>query len=286
MPIVIPEKLPAHIALMRDGIDVQVEPAGPAPISGRPPRETLHIGLVNLAADKRPVELYFARLLGGTPITVRLSLLAPDCDPAELTPPAHLRDCYQRFSSTSRFGFDGLIVAGQPGDSHDEAMSRACLTSCLDWVREAECHTVYVGAIARAALNRFHGVTSHAAPPIAPASGTQQVHEPGSPLLRGMGDAFALPVRGELRVDPSDLCASEGLELLAGSRPAGAALISDYDQDSLYLVHDLPVTHDADATEPSHAERLLYRNWLAQRRARVRAQANTEFAALRSSHLG
>ena len=85
MPIKIPEALPAYDVLRREGVMVMSEET-----ARRQDIRPLQIGLLNLMPKKVQTETQFARLIGGTPLQIELTLIRMSEHQPKNTPPAHL----------------------------------------------------------------------------------------------------------------------------------------------------------------------------------------------------
>ena len=101
MPIKLPTGHPARQALRSELVDFTGErdvakPDGPA----------LQIALLNLMPCKEVTETQLARMLGGTPFPVELTLFVPDGYVPKTTPQHHMAAFYRR-----------LWASAEPGDS-------------------------------------------------------------------------------------------------------------------------------------------------------------------------
>ena len=85
MPIKIPDQLPAHEILVREGVSVMDERT-----ALRQDIRPLQIGLLNLMPNKVRTETQFARLIGASPLQVELTLVRIGGHKAKNTPEEHL----------------------------------------------------------------------------------------------------------------------------------------------------------------------------------------------------
>ena len=109
MPIRIPQTLPAHDVLRREGVAVMSEES-----AERQDIRPLRIGLLNLMPKKVQTETQFARLIGATPLQIDLTLIRMSEHQSRNTSAAHLETFYRPFADLRSERFDGLIITGAP----------------------------------------------------------------------------------------------------------------------------------------------------------------------------
>ena len=96
MPIKIPDQLPAHEVLVREGVSVMDERT-----ALRQDIRPLQIGLLNLMPNKMRTETQFARLIGATPLQVELTLVRIGNHKAKNTSEDHLIAFYQTWEEVA-----------------------------------------------------------------------------------------------------------------------------------------------------------------------------------------
>ena len=109
MPIKIPDQLPAHEILVREGVSVMDERT-----ALRQDIRPLQIGLLNLMPNKIRTETQFARLIGASPLQVELTLVRIGGHKAKNTSEEHLIAFYQTWEEVAERKFDGFIITGAP----------------------------------------------------------------------------------------------------------------------------------------------------------------------------
>src|ERR1051325_6556273 len=105
MSILLPEGLPARDLLKAEGA-VLLEPG----VARRP----LRIALLNLMPEKIKTENQLARMLGGGPLDVELTLLRTASYQSKNTPAEHMARFYRSWEQVAREAFDALIITGAP----------------------------------------------------------------------------------------------------------------------------------------------------------------------------
>src|SRR3954462_3353861 len=109
MPIKIPNELPARATLEAEGVMLMREAK-----AVRQDIRPMRIGLLNLMPNKIRTETQFARLLGGTPLQVEMTLVKMTNHGARNTPSDHIISSYRDFGDIRAAGLAGFIVTGSP----------------------------------------------------------------------------------------------------------------------------------------------------------------------------
>jgi homoserine O-succinyltransferase len=235
MPIALPEGLPARRTLLAEGIDV---------LDGEELRcrgvHPLRLCLVNLMPNKAVTESQIARLLGGTSIPVELTLCLPNGYRSKSTPIDQMA-LYQPWASVRDEQFDALMMTGAPIEllCFEDVAYWSGLCAILDWARARAIGSFYICWAAQAALYRFHGVSKHPLPRKLSGVFRQRITSGRSPLLRGIGEAFPVPVSRHTEVRAADLPTEAGLTPLAASEDAGLCLVEDRANRAVYMFNHL-----------------------------------------------
>src|SRR5690606_2765811 len=101
MPIKIPDQLPAHEILVREGVAIMDERT-----ALRQDIRPLQIGLLNLMPNKIRTETQIARLIGASPLQVELTLVRVGTHKAKNTSQEHLIAFYQTWEKVAHRKFD------------------------------------------------------------------------------------------------------------------------------------------------------------------------------------
>lgn len=289
MPIQIPNDLPAAGTLQQENIFVMTENRA---ISQdiRP----LEIVLLNLMPTKVATETQFSRLLGNTPLQVRLELMHTTTHVAKNTSQDHLLNFYKSFDELKDRKFDGMIITGAPVEQmeFEDVDYWQELCQIMEWSKTHVHSTLHICWGAQAGLYYHYGVPKRDLPEKLFGVFAHKADYKRSILMRGFDDIFWVPHSRHTTVLREDIEAASGLKILASSEKAGVYAVmnkagrqifvtghSEYDPDTLekeYLRdknQGLPISvpenyypNDDDTMDPivrwrGHAN-LLFSNWL------------------------
>ena len=289
MPIQIPNDLPAAGTLQQENIFVMTENRA---ISQdiRP----LEIVLLNLMPTKVATETQFSRLLGNTPLQVRLELMHTTTHVAKNTSQDHLLNFYKSFDELKDRKFDGMIITGAPVEQmeFEDVDYWQELCQIMEWSKTHVHSTLHICWGAQAGLYYHYGVPKRDLPEKLFGVFAHKADYKRSILMRGFDDIFWVPHSRHTTVLREDIEAASGLKILASSEKAGVYAVmnkagrqifvtghSEYDADTLKKEYfrdknaGLPIEvpknyfpNDDDTLPPmvtwrAHAN-LLYSNWL------------------------
>jgi len=236
MPIKIPDQLPAHEVLVREGVSVMDERT-----ARRQDIRPLQIGLLNLMPNKIRTETQFARLIGATPLQVELTLVRIGNHKAKNTPEEHLITFYQTWEEVKDRRFDGFIVTGAPIEllPYEEVTYWEELTRILDWTATNVHSSFYICWGAMAAARHFHQVPKYTLDKKAFGVFRHRNNAPASPYLAGFSDDFAIPVSRWTEVRKADIPGDAGLDLLMESDVTGPCLLAEATGNRLYMFNHI-----------------------------------------------
>lgn len=289
MPIQIPNDLPAAEVLQQENIFVM--PENRASTQDIRP---LEIVLLNLMPTKVVTETQFSRLLGNTPLQVRLELMHTTTHTAKNTSQDHLLNFYKSFDELKHRKFDGMVITGAPVELMDfedvDYWQELC--QIMEWTKTNVHSTIHICWGAQAGLYYHYGINKQKLPKKMFGVFPHTVDYRRSILLRGFDDVFYVPHSRHTTVFREDIEAVPELKILASSEQSGVYAIankggkqifitghSEYDPDTLekeYLRDKnlgLPICvpenyypNDDDTKTPivrwrGHAN-LLFSNWL------------------------
>lgn len=244
MPIKIPSDLPAYDVLTSEGVMVMAEDE-----ARRQDIRPLQIALLNLMPKKIQTETQFARVIGGTPLQIELTLIRMSGRETKNTSAAHMEAFYKTFDEVRERNFDGLIITGAPiehlgfedVDYWDE------LTRIFEWTRTNVHSTFAVCWGSQAMMNHFYGIPKHELPAKKFGCFEHTVVDPASPYLAGFSDGFLAPVSRWTEAREAEVVAHDGLKVLARSEGAGGAglcLVRDENLNALYMANHLEYDSD------------------------------------------
>jgi len=240
---------------------------------------------------KEATELAFARLLAQYGSSVELTLVIPQSYQPRHVSADHIEQFYRRWPDIREMSFDGLIITGAPVETlpFEDVSYWSEIRQIFEWAKTNVGSALYVCWAAQAALYALRGVDKHLLAEKAFGVFEQIVTVPASPLARGMGVAFPIPVSRHSAVSEQALAAA-GLAPIVRSAATGACIVDDvenravyifdhleYDDDTLQLEYDRD-RNAGKAIAPPHIDRagsswrpyaaLFFRNWLDRISAR------------------
>ena len=289
MPIQIPNDLPATGILQQENIFVMTEHRAVTQ-DIRP----LEIVLVNLMPTKVVTETQLSRLLGNTPLQVRLELVHMKSHVAKNVAEDHLLNFYKSFDEIKHRKFDGMVITGAPVENMEfenvDYWQELC--QIMEWSKTNVHSTFHICWGAQAGLYYHYGIKKVPLEKKMFGVFEHQADYKRSILLRGFDDTFWVPHSRHTTVLREDIERVQGLKILASSDEAGVYAVmskegrqifitghSEYDADTLKTEYfrdknlglpiDMPKNYfpnNDDTLHPnvrwrSHAN-LLYSNWL------------------------
>ena len=289
MPIQIPNDLPATGILQQENIFVMTEKRAITQ-DIRP----LEIVVLNLMPTKIATETQLSRVLGNTPLQVRVELMHTKSHISKNTAQEHLLTFYKTFDELKHRKFDGMVITGAPVENmpFEEVDYWPELCEIMEWSKTHVQSTFHICWGAQAGLYYHYGVNKHPLDEKIFGIFEHIKDYPRSILLRGFDDVFWAPHSRHTTVYRDDIAAIPELKILSSSPEAGVYLVmskegrqifvtghSEYDPDTLEkeylrdknkgLSISVPKNYypnDDDSQRPvvrwrGHAN-LLFSNWL------------------------
>lgn len=289
MPIQIPNELPAAETLQQENIFVMTENRATTQ-DIRP----LEIVLLNLMPTKIATETQLSRLLGNTPLQVKLELMHTASHRAKNVSQEHLLNFYKEFDQLKDRKFDGMVITGAPVENmaFEDVDYWDELCRIMEWSKTNVHSTLHICWGAQAGLYYHYGIQKHTLPEKLFGVYPHHADYKRAILLRGFDDTFWVPHSRHTTVYRKDIEAVPQLKILASSQEAGVYAVmtkkgrqifitghSEYDPDTLAKEYyrdknqGLPIhvpenyfPDDDDTREPivrwrGHAN-LLFSNWL------------------------
>lgn len=289
MPIQIPNDLPATGILQQENIFVMTENRAVTQ-DIRP----LEIVLVNLMPTKVVTETQLSRLLGNTPLQVRLEFVHMKSHVSKNVGQDHLFNFYKSFDEIKDRKFDGMVITGAPVENmeFEEVDYWQELCQIMEWSKTNVHSTFHICWGAQAGLYYHYGIKKYPLDKKLFGVFEHQADYKRSILLRGFDDYFWVPHSRHTTVKREDIENIEGLKILASSEKAGVYAVmskggrqifvtghSEYDANTLKTEYmrdlnlGLPIEipenyfpNDDDTADPivrwrGHAN-LLFSNWL------------------------
>ena len=243
MPIQIPDDLPAAGVLQQENIFVMSENRAITQ-DIRP----LEIVLLNLMPTKVATETQLSRLLGNTPLQVRLELMHTTSHVSKNVDPEHLLNFYKSFDELKHRKFDGLVITGAPVENmpFEEVDYWPELCQIMEWSKTNVHSTFHICWGAQAGLYYHYGIQKQQLDEKLFGVFAHKADYKRSILLRGFDDEFWAPHSRHTTVLREDIEAVPDLKILASSEQAGVYAVmskegrqifvtghSEYDADTL-----------------------------------------------------
>jgi homoserine O-succinyltransferase len=218
MPIKIPDSLPATKTLIEENIFVMTEKRAMTQ-DIRP----LEILLLNLMPTKITTETQFARLLGNTPLQVKLEFLQTSTHKSKNTSADHLMAFYKTFNEIKERKFDGMIITGAPVEQmpFEEVDYWSELCEIMEWSKSHVTSTFHICWGAQAGLYYHFGINKKPLDEKLFGVFEHTVDYKNSILFRGFDDVFYVPHSRHTTVDIEDVRREKRLKILSTSADAG-----------------------------------------------------------------
>ena len=218
MPIQIPNDLPATETLQQENIFVMTENR-----AVKQDIRPLEIVLLNLMPTKIVTETQLTRLLGNTPLQVRLELMHTTSHVSKNTPQDHLLNFYKSFQDLKHRKFDGMVITGAPiehlpfedVDYWDE------LCEIMEWSKTNVHSTFHICWGAQAGLYYHYGIQKYPMKKKLFGVFPHKADYKRSILLRGFDDTFWVPHSRHTTVRREDIEAVPELKIIASSEEGG-----------------------------------------------------------------
>ncbi|MBQ7345059.1 MAG: homoserine O-succinyltransferase [Oscillospiraceae bacterium] len=232
MPIQIPNDLPAAGILQQENIFVM--PQHRAVTQDIRP---LEIVLLNLMPTKVATETQFSRLLGNTPLQVRLELMHTSSHKAKNVSEDHLLSFYKSFEELKDRKFDGMVITGAPVEHMDfeDVDYWEELTKIMEWSKTNVHSTLHICWGAQAGLYYHYGIQKHQLPEKMFGVFPHRADYKRSILMRGFDDIFWVPHSRHTTVLREDIEAVPGLKILASSQEAGVYAVTNKEGRQIFV---------------------------------------------------
>ena len=243
---------------------------------------------------KIATETQLSRLLGNTPLQVRLELMHTTSHKAKNVSEDHLLSFYKSFEELKHRKFDGMVITGAPVENmpFEDVDYWQELTEIMEWSKTNVHSTLHICWGAQAGLYYHYGIQKQQLPEKLFGVFEHRADYKRSILMRGFDDTFWVPHSRHTTVLREDSEAVPGLKILASSEQAGVYAVmskegrqifitghSEYDPLTLKAEYDrdknlgLPIRvpenyfpGDDDTAEPivrwRSSANLLFSNWL------------------------
>ena len=232
MPIQIPNDLPAAEVLQSENIFVM--PENRASTQDIRP---LEIVLLNLMPTKVATETQLSRMLGNTPLQVKLELMHMSTHKSKNTSADHLLNFYKSFDELKHRKFDGMVITGAPVELLDfeEVDYWPELCRIMEWSKTNVHSTFHICWGAQAGLYYHYGVPKYTMDQKLFGVYEHKADYKRSILLRGFDDSFWVPHSRHTTIKREDIENIPGMKILASSDKAGVYAISNKEGRQIFV---------------------------------------------------
>lgn len=232
MPVTVVKNLPAIEKLAQENIFV-MDTIRAESQDIRP----LNILVVNLMPTKEITETQLLRALSNTPLQLDVTFLHTASRTAKHVAESHLESFYRTFEEIKTKYFDGMIITGAPVELMDfeEVDYWQELSDIMHWSNSHVYSNLYICWGAQAAMYYHFGIHKQLLSSKLFGVFENEMYEDHPMLMRGMNEIFYMPHSRHTTVDMDEIQEHDELQVLAGSKETGAAIVRSLDNRHIFI---------------------------------------------------
>ncbi|WP_028257616.1 homoserine O-succinyltransferase [Veillonella montpellierensis] len=232
MPVTVVKNLPAIEKLAQENIFV-MDTIRAESQDIRP----LNILVVNLMPTKEITETQLLRALSNTPLQLDVTFLHTASRTAKHVAESHLESFYRTFEEIKTKYFDGMIITGAPVELMDfeEVDYWQELSDIMNWSNSHVYSNLYICWGAQAAMYYHFGIHKKLLTSKLFGVFENEMYEDHPMLMRGMNEIFYMPHSRHTTVDMDEVQEHDELQVLAGSKETGAAIVRSLDNRHVFI---------------------------------------------------
>ena len=232
MPVTVVKNLPAIEKLAQENIFV-MDTIRAESQDIRP----LNILVVNLMPTKEITETQLLRALSNTPLQLDVTFLHTASRTAKHVAESHLESFYRTFEEIKTKYFDGMIITGAPVELMDfeEVDYWQELSDIMNWSNSHVYSNLYICWGAQAAMYYHFGIHKQLLSSKLFGVFENEMYEDHPMLMRGMNEIFYMPHSRHTTVDMDEVQEHDELQVLAGSKETGAAIVRSLDNRHVFI---------------------------------------------------
>lgn len=232
MPVTVVKNLPAIEKLAQENIFV-MDTIRAESQDIRP----LNILVVNLMPTKEITETQLLRALSNTPLQLDVTFLHTASRTAKHVAESHLESFYRTFEEIKTKYFDGMIITGAPVELMDfeEVDYWQELSDIMNWSNSHVYSNLYICWGAQAAMYYHFGIHKQLLSSKLFGVFENEMYEDHPMLMRGMNEIFYMPHSRHTTVDMHEIQKHDELQVLAGSKETGAAIVRSLDNRHVFI---------------------------------------------------
>jgi homoserine O-succinyltransferase/O-acetyltransferase len=222
MPITIPSELPARTILEQENIFIMDENR-----AIRQDIRRLNIVILNLMPQKEKTETQLLRLLGNTPLQVKITLMRTESYDSKNTKKSHLNQFYSVFSDIKHKKYDGMIITGAPIEHlpFEQVSYWEELKHILEWSKTNVTSTMHICWGAQAGLYFHYGINKYTLKQKCFGVFPHKLMNPNENIVRGFDETHYIPHSRHTNIYSDQLKNIKELSILSYSEDAGTCLI-------------------------------------------------------------
>ena len=189
---------------------------------------------------KEETERQLLRLLGNSPIQIKVEFLHVATHQAKNTANSYLKKFYTTFDQIKDNFYDALIITGAPVEQmeYEEVDYWNELQKIFEWSKTHVFSCLHICWAAQARLYNDYKIAKTIQPAKVFGVFEHEIVESGNPLIRGFSDVFLAPHSRHTHIDENKLASTKELEILAKSE-VGSLLISTEDLRKIFITGHL-----------------------------------------------
>lgn len=232
MPINIPANLPAGEILKKENVFVMYHDRA-IHQDIRP----LEIIILNLMPTKVVTETQILRLLGNTPLQVKVSLLRMITHKSKNTSEEYLSTFYTTLLEIKYKKFDGLIITGAPVETlnFEDVDYWEELKDVMSWSKNNVFSTLHICWGAQAGLYFHYGINKYPVNKKIFGVFEHTLNDKSCILVRGFDDIFWVPHSRHTEIKRQDIEPIPDLNIISESKDAGVYLIERKDGRQVFV---------------------------------------------------
>ena len=233
MPIKIPDGLPAKDILKKENIFLMDESR-----AFRQDIRPLEIAILNLMPQKQTTEVQLLRLIGNSPLQVKITFLHMESHVSKNTSAEHLSAFYHVFGNVRDKRIDGLIITGAPIETmpFEEVSYWQELVDIMDWSVPNVTSTLHICWGAQAGLYHHYGIKKHPLKKKMFGVFPHKKLRSDLDILRGFDDVFHVPQSRHTEIRREDILSCGKLILASESDRSGVYIATGMDGRSQIFV--------------------------------------------------
>lgn len=197
--------------------------------------------ILNLMPNKADSEYQLLKLLGNSPIDVKVDFLYTQTYEPKNTKLSYLKETYKTLDKIKDDNYNGMIITGSPLEfvDFDDIEYWGELQDIMDYANENVKSTIYLCWAAVAGLYHNYKMPKHIVEKKVVGVFENKIIEKSSPLFSECGDNILSPHSRYFQIKEEDIDKIQGLDILSGSRDSGIHMVAKRCGKQIYITGHL-----------------------------------------------